>query len=118
VPKPSAFEVKVAIEKLKNRYISPGTDQFLEELIQAECREVCSEIHKLVSSLWNKEELHEQWKDQSFYSFIRKVMKQTVVIIEAYHCYQLHTNSYPAFICQVFCDTAFLPCISLKYHKN
>lgn len=80
--------------------------------------EICFEIHKLVSSLWNKEELHEQWKDQAFYLFVRKVMKQTVVITEACHCCQLHTNSYPTFICQVSRDTASLLCISLINYKN
>jgi hypothetical protein len=34
VPEPSAFEVEMAIEKLKS-YKSPGSDQILEELIKA-----------------------------------------------------------------------------------
>ena len=34
VPKPSAFEVEMAIEKLK-RHKSPGTDQIPAELIKA-----------------------------------------------------------------------------------
>jgi hypothetical protein len=31
------------------------------------------------------------------YLFVRKVIKRTAVIIEEYHCYQLHTKSYPTF---------------------
>jgi hypothetical protein len=62
VPKPSAFEVDVAIEKLK-RYKSPGTDQIPAELIKARSSKICSEIHKLINSIWNKEELPEQWKE-------------------------------------------------------
>jgi hypothetical protein len=56
VPKPSSFRVKITVEKLK-RYKSPGTDKILAELIQAGGKTVCSEIHKLINSIWNKEEL-------------------------------------------------------------
>ena len=62
VPEPSAFEVEMAIEKLKS-YKSPGIDQIPAELIQAGGRKICSEIHKLNNYIWNKEELPEQWKD-------------------------------------------------------
>jgi hypothetical protein len=33
------------------------------ELIQAGGNTLCSEIHVLVYSIWNKKELSEQWKD-------------------------------------------------------
>jgi hypothetical protein len=33
------------------------------------------------------------------YLFIRRMIKRTVVIIEEYHCYQLHTKSYTIFFC-------------------
>ena len=39
---------------------SPGTDQFPTELIKAGCRTIRSEIHKLIISIWNKEELPEK----------------------------------------------------------
>jgi len=61
VPEPSALEVETAIEKLK-RHKSPGTDQIPAELIKARGRIICSEIHKLTNSIWNKEELSEEWK--------------------------------------------------------
>ena len=38
----------------------------------------------------------EEWKSRSLYEFIRRVIKQVVVIIEAYHVCQLHTKFYPA----------------------
>jgi hypothetical protein len=62
VPQPSAFEVEMAIEKLK-RYKSPGIDQIPAELIKAGGSKICCEIHKLIISIWNKEELPDQWKE-------------------------------------------------------
>jgi len=59
VLEPSAFEVEMAIEKLK-RYRSPGIDQIPAEMIKAGGRTICSEIHKLINSTWNKEELPEE----------------------------------------------------------
>jgi hypothetical protein len=53
VPEPSSFKVEVAIEKLKV-FKSPGTDQILAELIQAGCNTLCSEIHKLINSVWKR----------------------------------------------------------------
>jgi hypothetical protein len=93
VPELSAFELEVAIEKLK-RHKSPSIDQIPAELIKAGSRTVHSEIHNLINSVFNKEELSEEWS-QSFYIFMRTVIKQTVVIIEAYHFFQLHTKFYP-----------------------
>jgi hypothetical protein len=52
----------VATEKLK-RHKSPGIDQIPTELTKAGGRTICSEIHKLINSVWNKEELPEQWKE-------------------------------------------------------
>jgi hypothetical protein len=62
VPEPSASEVEVAIEKLK-RYKSPGVDQSPAKLIQAGGETLRSEIHKLMTSIWNKKELPPQRKD-------------------------------------------------------
>jgi hypothetical protein len=59
VPGPSAFEVEMALEKLK-RYKSPGVDQISAEMIKAGGSKICSEIHKLIISIWNKEELPDQ----------------------------------------------------------
>jgi hypothetical protein len=62
VPEPSAFDVEVANENLK-RHKSPGIDQIPAELIKAGGRKICSEIHKLITSIWNKEEFPEEWKE-------------------------------------------------------
>jgi hypothetical protein len=62
VPEPTAFEIEVAVEKLKS-HKSPGIDHIPAELIKAGGRTICSEIHKLINSVWNKEELPEVWKE-------------------------------------------------------
>jgi len=62
VPEPSPFKDKIAIERLK-RYKSPGTDQIPAALIQAGGNTLCSNNHKFISSIWNKEELPQQWKE-------------------------------------------------------
>jgi len=54
VPEPSAFEVEMAIEKLK-RHIPPGIDQIPAELIKAGGRTICSEIQTLIYSSWNSQ---------------------------------------------------------------
>jgi hypothetical protein len=64
VPEPSLVEVEIAIGKLKS-YKSPGTDQILAELIKAGSETLCSEIHRLICSIWNKEELQRQWKESN-----------------------------------------------------
>ena len=61
VPEPIVFEVEMAIEELK-RHKSPGIDQIPAEMIKAGGRAIHSEIHKLLNSIWNKEELPEEWK--------------------------------------------------------
>ena len=50
------------IEKLKS-HKSPGIDQNPAKLIKAGGRTICYEIHKLIVSIWNKEELPEQWQE-------------------------------------------------------
>jgi len=59
VPKLSAFGVEMAIEELK-RHISQGIDQIPAELIKTRGRTIHYEIHKLIISIWNKEELPEE----------------------------------------------------------
>jgi hypothetical protein len=46
---------------LKN-YKSPGSDQILEELTQAGDKILLSAIHELINTVWNKEELPDQWE--------------------------------------------------------
>jgi len=71
VPEPGAFEVELAIGKLKN-HKSPGIDQILAELIKAGGRTICCAIHKLIISIWNKGELPEEWKESIIVPIYKK----------------------------------------------
>jgi hypothetical protein len=62
VPGPSRLEVEIAIATLK-KYKSPGSDQIQSELIQAGGEILLSTICKLINSVWNREELPDQWKE-------------------------------------------------------
>jgi regulator of sirC expression with transglutaminase-like and TPR domain len=66
VPEQSTFDVEMATEKLK-RHESPSNDQIPAELVEVGDRTIHSEIHKLVSSFWSKEELLESGKSQLVY---------------------------------------------------
>ena len=71
MPEPSVFEVYMAIEKLK-RHKSSGINQIPAELIKAGSRIICSEIHELTNSIWNKEELPEEWKESIIVPIYKK----------------------------------------------
>jgi sorting nexin-29 len=70
VPEPSLVKVEIAIGKLKS-YKSRGTGQILAQLIKAG-GETYSEIHRLTCSIWNKEELPQQWKESIIVPFHKK----------------------------------------------
>jgi hypothetical protein len=97
MPEPSSFEVQIAIEKLK-RHKSPDTDKIPAEMIQEGGNTLCSEIHRLTNLILNKEELSQQWKDSIIMPVYKRVIKPNVVIVEEYHCFQLHTKFYPIFL--------------------
>ena len=99
MPQPSASEVGLAIEKLKS-HKSPGIDQIPAKLFKAGDRKICYEIHKLIISIWKKEKLPEKWKEFIIRAICRKVIKQTAVIIGAYHFCQLRTKFYPTLCSQ------------------
>jgi len=75
VPKPNAFEVEMAIEKLK-RHKSPGTDQIPAEFINS-----LRTINLLVL-FGIRSNCLSSGKSRSLYLFIRRVMTKIVVIIE------------------------------------
>jgi hypothetical protein len=62
VPELSAFEVEFAIEELRSHKL-PGINQIQAELIKVGARTIHYEIHKLITSLWEEEELPEDWKE-------------------------------------------------------
>jgi hypothetical protein len=57
--------------KLKS-YKSAGTDQIPAKLIKARGETLYSEIHKIISSIWNKEELPQQWKESIIVPICKK----------------------------------------------
>jgi hypothetical protein len=59
---PSRIEVEIGIAKLK-KYKTPASDQIPAELFQAGCEILLSAMHKLTNSVWNKEELPDQWRE-------------------------------------------------------
>jgi len=96
VPKLSAYEFEMAIEGL-NRHKSPGIDQIPTEVITAGSRTIRSEIHKLISSIGNTEELREEWKELII-SLIYNKGDETDYVIVAYHCvnYVQNFTQHPA----------------------
>ena len=94
VSEPSAFEVELAIENLRS-HKSPGIDQIPAEMIKAGVRTIRCAIHKLFISVWNKEELPEEWKESIIVPIYKKGIKQTVITIGAYRFCQLRTKFCP-----------------------
>jgi hypothetical protein len=85
VPDPSRLEIEIAIAKLK-KYKSPGSDIIPAEPIKAGGETLLSAIQKLSNSIWNKEELLDQWKESAIVLIYK--------IIVGNQCYQLHTKFY------------------------
>jgi hypothetical protein len=71
LPEPNAFEVELAIEKQKS-HKSPGVDQIPAELIKAWGGTIFGAIHKLIISIWNKEELPEDWRESIIVPIYKK----------------------------------------------
>jgi hypothetical protein len=61
VPRSSCLEDDIAIAKLE-KYKLPDSDQIPAELIQTRGEIFLSAIHKLINSIWNKEELPDSQK--------------------------------------------------------
>jgi hypothetical protein len=71
VPGPNRLEIEIAIAKLK-KYKTPGSDEIPAELIQAEGEILLSATHKLINSVWNKDELPDQWKESIIFPAHKK----------------------------------------------
>jgi len=67
----SASEVELTTENQKSNK-SPGTDQIPAELIKAGGKTIRCEIHRLIISIWNKEELPEEWKESIIVPICKK----------------------------------------------
>jgi len=61
IPVPSASEFELAIDEIK-KHKYPSIDEIPAELIKVGCRTICFEIHKLITSIWKKEKLPDEWK--------------------------------------------------------
>jgi len=61
VPESSAAEVELAIKNLKATK-SPGIDQIPAEFFKEGSRTIWLEFHILITSIWKKEKLPEEWK--------------------------------------------------------
>jgi hypothetical protein len=86
VPGPSCLEVGIAIAKF-GEYKSLSSDEIPAILIQAGGEILLSVIHKLVNSVWNKEELPDQWKESIIVAFFKKGAKTDC---KNYHGISLH----------------------------
>jgi hypothetical protein len=71
VPEPRLVEVEIVIGKMKC-YKSLGTLQIPAELIKSGGGTLYSEIHSLIFSIWNKEELPQQWKESIIVPIYKK----------------------------------------------
>ena len=73
---------------------SPGIDEIPAELIKAGGGTICLEIHKLITSIWKKEKLPEEWKESIIVPIHKKGEKYFVLIIGAFHFCQTLTKFY------------------------
>jgi hypothetical protein len=51
-------------------HTSPGVYQIPADLIKAEGRAIRSDIHKLITCVWNKEELPKLWKESVIFTYL------------------------------------------------
>jgi hypothetical protein len=54
------------------KYNSPGSYQSLAELLRAGGEILLSVVHKLINSIWNKEQLPDQWKESIVVAIYKK----------------------------------------------
>jgi hypothetical protein len=92
VPGPSHPEVEIAIASWKN--INLQVVIKFRQTNSIRRRNITFAIHKLINSVWNKEELPGQWKESIIVPVHKEGDKLTVIIIVGYRYYQLHTKCY------------------------
>jgi hypothetical protein len=74
------------------KYKPPGSDQIPVEPIKAGSETILSATHKLIHSIWDKEELPDQGKESIIVPFTKWGIKLTGKINVGYHCYRRHTT--------------------------
>jgi hypothetical protein len=80
VPDPSLVEVEIATGKL-----------------QAGAETLDTDTQNLICSIWNKEELPQQWKESIIILTHKRLIRLIVIIIEESPSYQQPTKFYPTF---------------------
>jgi len=83
VPEVSALEDEMAIENLKDT--SQGINQIPAELMETGCRIIRYENHRIFNSIWNKEELPEEWKGSIIVPIYKKGDKRDCINYRGYH---------------------------------
>jgi hypothetical protein len=81
VSEPSAFEIEMAIKKLKVQITRHSSHPCRIDKMRG--RTIRSDSHKLINSVFNKEELPEEWKESIIVPIFKKGEKQIVISIEA-----------------------------------
>jgi len=100
VPEPCAFEVELAIAKLKS-YRSPHIDQIPAELIKAGGRTIHSAFHEPIISIRNKEKFPAEWKKSIIVPIYKKDGKTDCSNYRGLSSCQKCTKYYPNFCSQV-----------------
>ena len=75
VEPPDLIDIEIAIKKQKNNR-APGEDQIVAELIKAGGQSIVRVIHKLIVSVWNKEEMPKDWNTGLICPIFKKGDKQ------------------------------------------
>jgi hypothetical protein len=70
VSEPSAFEIEMAIEKLKRQITKYWSNPSKND--SSRDKTICSKIRTLTNSVWNKEELPADWKESIIVPFYKK----------------------------------------------
>jgi len=64
---------------------SPGIDQIQAQLINTGGGTICYDVHKPIISIWNKEELPEEWKELISVPIYKKGDKRDCSDYKAHH---------------------------------
>jgi len=93
VPEPSASEYELHIDKLKS-HNSPGIDQIPADLLNQRVEQFYWKLIILFLLFGRMRNCLNSGRSRSYYLFIRRGIKQIVIIIGAHHFCQLVTKSY------------------------